>query len=121
MSLMARVLSGVVVKENRGFLGILVAGKPEAVRVFRDGDVDYLAPLLVEGFTRVASDQQVEFRVVQPGGASGIDEGFALRLRTVTAEPIPAVSQPVGRVLRLRARPRLSRALTSGNPYFAAE
>jgi hypothetical protein len=36
MSWMARVLSGVLVKENRGFLGILVAGKPEAVRAFRD-------------------------------------------------------------------------------------
>src|SRR6266850_4003288 len=55
------------------------------------------------------------------GDARGIDEGFALRLRTVTAEPIPAVSQPVGRVLRLRAQPQLSRASTSGNPYFAAE
>jgi hypothetical protein len=29
---MARVLSGVVVKENRDVLGILVAGSPEAVR-----------------------------------------------------------------------------------------
>lgn len=62
---MARVLSGMVVKENRGVLGILVAGKPEAVRVFRDEAVEYLAPLLVEGLTRDASDQQVGFRVVQ--------------------------------------------------------
>ena len=60
----ARVLSGVVVKENRDVLGMLVAGKPEAVRVFRDKDVDYLAPLLVEGLTRAAADQQVGFRVV---------------------------------------------------------
>src|SRR6267143_5751786 len=62
---MARVLRGVVVKENRGFLGILAAGKPEAVRVFRDEDVEYLAPLLVEGLARAASDQQVGFRLVQ--------------------------------------------------------
>jgi hypothetical protein len=62
---MARVLTGVVVKENRGLLGNLVAGKPEAVRAFRDEDVEYLAPLLVEGHTRAASDQQVGFRVVQ--------------------------------------------------------
>ena len=58
---MARVLRGVVVKENRGFLGNLVGGKPEAVRVFGDEDVEYLAPLLVEGLTRAASDQQVGF------------------------------------------------------------
>jgi hypothetical protein len=60
VSWMGRVLSGGV-KENRGFLGILVAGKPEAVRAFRDEDVEYLAPLLVEGLTRAASDQQVGF------------------------------------------------------------
>jgi hypothetical protein len=64
---MARVLRGVVVKEDRGLLGYLVASKPEAVRVFRDEDVEYLAPLLVEGLTKAASDQQVGFRVVQTG------------------------------------------------------
>jgi len=117
---MAWVFSGEVVKVNRGLLENLVAGKPEAVRAFRDEDVEYLAPLLVEGLTRTASDQRLGFVSVKRG-ARGIDEGFAQRLRTVTAEPIPAVSQPVGRVLQLRARPRLSRASTSGNPYFAAE
>jgi hypothetical protein len=65
VSWMARVLSGMVIKENRGVLGILVAGKPEAVRAIGDEDVEYLAPLLVEGLTRAASDQQVGFRVVQ--------------------------------------------------------
>ncbi len=64
---MARVLRGVVVKDGRGVLGKLAAGtaKPEAVRAFRDEDVEYLAPLLVAGLTRAASDQQVGFRVVQ--------------------------------------------------------
>ena len=62
---MARILRGVVVKESRGFLGILVATKPEAVRAFRDEDVEFLTPLLVEGLTRAAADQQVGFRVVQ--------------------------------------------------------
>jgi len=102
---MARVLSGVVVKENRDVLGILVAGSPEAVR----------------GSPELRRTSRLGFVSFKRGGASGIDDGFALRLRTVTDEPIPAVSQPVGRVLRLRAQPRLSRALTSGNPYFAAE
>ena len=64
---MARVLRGVVVKGSQGVLGKLAAGtaKPEAVRAFRDEDVEYLAPLLVAGLTRAASDQQVGFRVVQ--------------------------------------------------------
>ena len=64
---MARVLRGVVVQDGRGVLGNLAAGtaKPEAVRAFRDEDVEYLAPLLVAGLTRAASDQQVGFRVVQ--------------------------------------------------------
>ena len=64
---MARVLHGVVIKENRGFLRNKVAGKSEAIRAFGDEDVEYLAPLLVEGLARAASDQQVGFRVVQIG------------------------------------------------------
>ena len=73
---MARVLRGVVVKENRGFLGNLVVGKPEAVRAFGDEDVEFLAPLLIEGLTRAASDQQVGFRVVQTGTpAKSVKEG----------------------------------------------
>jgi hypothetical protein len=62
---MARVLRGVVVQDGRGVLGNLAATKPEAVRAFGDEDVAYLAPLLVEGLTKAAADQQVGFRVVQ--------------------------------------------------------
>ena len=64
---MARVLRGVVVQDNGAFFQNLVSGKPEAVRAFKDEDVEYLAPLLVEGLTRAASDQQVGFLVVQTG------------------------------------------------------
>ena len=74
---MARVLRGVVVTDSRGLLANLAAAKPgallaagskpKALRVFRDEDVEYLAPLLVEGLTRAASDQQVVFHVVQIG------------------------------------------------------
>ena len=53
-------------KDGQGVLGKLAGGadKPEAVRAFGDEDVEYLAPLLVEGLTRAASDQQVGFRVI---------------------------------------------------------
>ena len=63
----AQVLRGVAVKENRELLGGLILGKPEAIRAFRDEDIQFLAPLLVEGLTRAASDQKVGFRVVQTG------------------------------------------------------
>jgi hypothetical protein len=46
-------------------LGNLIPGKSEVGRAFEDKDIEYLAPLLVEGLTRAASDQQVGFRVVQ--------------------------------------------------------
>lgn len=62
---MGRVLRGVAVKENRSLLENLLPGTPEATRVFGDADVEYLAPLLVEGLTRAAADQQVGFRVRQ--------------------------------------------------------
>jgi hypothetical protein len=62
---MARVLRGVVVQDGRRVLGKLANGKAEAIRAFRDEDVEYLAPLLVAGLTRAASDQQIGFRVVQ--------------------------------------------------------
>jgi hypothetical protein len=64
---MARILRGVAVKENRELLGGLILGKPEAIRAFRDEDIHFLAPLLVEGLTRAASDQKVGFRVAQTG------------------------------------------------------
>jgi hypothetical protein len=72
---MARVLRGVLVKENRGFIGGLFGGKPEAVRALGDEDVEYLAPLLVEGLTRAASDQQVGFRVGQTGTSAELKNG----------------------------------------------
>jgi len=63
---MARVLRGVVVKDSRGVvLGNLIPGKSVVGRAFEDKDVEYLAPRLVTGLARAASDQQVGFRVVQ--------------------------------------------------------
>ena len=68
---MARVLSGVGIKENRALLENLFPGTPHATRAFGDEHVAYLAPLLVEGLTRAAPDQQVGFRVPQTKVAKG--------------------------------------------------
>jgi hypothetical protein len=62
---MARVLRGVILKDGRGIIGNLASEKPETIRVFGDDDVEYLAPLLVEGLTRAASDQQIGFHIVK--------------------------------------------------------
>jgi hypothetical protein len=71
----ARVLRGVHIKENRGFLISAIAGKQEAVRVLRDEDVEFLAPLLVEGLARAASDQQVGFRFGRTGAPAEWKQG----------------------------------------------
>ena len=63
---MALVLRGVAVKEDRGPFGNLIIGR-SIHRTFNDEDIQFLAPLLVEGLARAASDQQVGFRVVQAG------------------------------------------------------
>ena len=62
---MARVLRGVIIKDSRGVLGNLASDKPQTIRAFGDEDVEYLAPLLVEGLSRAASDQQIGFRFVK--------------------------------------------------------
>jgi hypothetical protein len=73
---MARILRGVVVKDSRGpVLGNLIPGKSEVGRAFEEKDVEYLAPLLVAGLTRAASDQQVGFRVVQVSAAANSQIG----------------------------------------------
>ena len=61
---MARVLRGVAVREDRGPFGNLILGRSIHL-AFSDEDIQFLAPLLVEGLAKAASDQQVGFRVVK--------------------------------------------------------
>jgi hypothetical protein len=63
-----RVLRGILVRDEHGLLKNLIAGKAETYRVFSDDEVAYLAPLLVDGLTRAAADQQVGFKIPQTGG-----------------------------------------------------
>jgi hypothetical protein len=123
VSCMARVLRDMVIKENRGFLTSLIDGKQEAVRAFRDEAVEHLAPLLVEGLTRAASDQQVGFRVVQTGAPAESTKGSlyaygrslyltlpwllvesqvrARRARAITHDPLyPRVGNTAGQLSR---------------------
>jgi hypothetical protein len=68
--IMARILRGVIVKDSRGPLANLVAAKSEAVHAFGDEEIAYLAPLLADGLTKAAPDQQVGFRVAHVGAQS---------------------------------------------------
>ena len=72
---MVKVLRGVSVQENRGFLGELINSKPETFPAFRDEEVEYLAPLLVEGLAKAASDQKVGFRIVRQGARADSPKG----------------------------------------------
>lgn len=72
---MARVLRGVSIKENRGFLINALAGKQEPVRALKDEEVAFLAPLLVEGLAKAASDQQVGFRFGRTGAPAEWKQG----------------------------------------------
>src|SRR5688572_33274342 len=63
----ARVLSGVYVRNNQSTLQTFFSGKPDALRAFSDEEVTFLTPLIAEGLRRAAPDQQVGFRIAQIG------------------------------------------------------
>ncbi|MGQ0811202.1 MAG: hypothetical protein ACT4OO_08245 [Nitrospiraceae bacterium] len=63
----ARVLHGVMVKDEQDFLQTMVAGTASVSSAFSDEEVGFLAPLIAEGLTKAAPDQQVGFRIVQTG------------------------------------------------------
>lgn len=94
---MARVLRGVVVKDSRGVSKNSAGDKAEAVRAFGDDDIGYLAPLLVEGLTRAAADQQIGFRVVQVASAnSSRSAGAIFCLSDVRFPGVCADEEPSG-------------------------
>jgi hypothetical protein len=66
----ARVLQGILVKENQGLLQSFLAGQSQAVSAFSEDEIRYLTPLLAEGLTRAAVDQQVGFRLIRNGSSS---------------------------------------------------
>lgn len=64
---LARVLRGISIKEHQGLLQDFLAGQPPIVSAFSEDEILYLAPLLTDGLSRAASDQQVGFRLIQTG------------------------------------------------------
>ena len=68
--ILARILRGISVKEQQGVLQNFLAGQPPVVSVFTEDEIRYLTPLLAEGLTRAAPDQQVGFRLVQSNSSS---------------------------------------------------
>jgi hypothetical protein len=93
---MARVLRGVVITNGRGLLANLLTRKSETARAFRDEDVAYLAPLLAEGLSRAASDQQVGFRVFHLDPAvSSPSSGMVFCSSSVRSPGVCSSEQPL--------------------------
>lgn len=61
----ASLLRGIHVRDQQGLLQELLAGSAQERRVFSEEDVSYFAPLISDGLTRAAPDQQIAFQVVQ--------------------------------------------------------
>jgi len=70
--LIARVLRGVVVKDEKSTLQVTFShsSKIVGVQAFSDDDIAFLAPLIAQALTQAAPDQQVGFRVLNIAPAS---------------------------------------------------
>lgn len=92
---LARVLRGVMVRDERVALSSLLNDQPRTTRVFSEEDIAFLAPLLSTALSRSAPDQQVGFRIVAHGspsystragaGVGSSEPPLALSPREVTA------------------------------------
>src|SRR5437867_3224655 len=77
--LIARVLSGVIVLDEKTTLQNVFSTKIAPLRVFSDDDIAFLAPLIAKAFAQAAPDQQVGFRVINLAPVSySQKEGAAL-------------------------------------------
>lgn len=83
----ARVLQGILVKENQGLLQDFLAGPSSAIPAFSEDEVRYLAPLLTEGLTRAAPDQQIGFRLIRTN-SPGIPKSDAAGSGASNAPPV---------------------------------
>jgi hypothetical protein len=114
----ARILSGVHVRNDQSTLQTFFSGKPDALRAFSDEEVTFLTPLIAEGLRRAAPDQQVGFRIAQiglPGHAHNTGGGVGSSEPPLTLHPresTTGVIHAYGRSLyltlteyRLRAEP----------------
>lgn len=86
----ARVLSGVYVRNDQSTVQTFLSGKPDALRAFSDEEVTFLTPLIAEGLRRAAPDQQVGFRIAQigiPGHAHNTGGGVGSSEPPLTLHP----------------------------------
>ena len=115
----AKVLSGVYVRNDQSTVQTFFSGKPDALRAFSDEEVTFLTPLIAEGLRRAAPDQQVGFRIAQiglpghahntGGGVGSSEPPLTLRPRESTTGVIHAYGRSLYLTLteyRLRTRSR---------------
>ncbi len=67
---LARVLRGVMVRDEGITLSSLLGDQPRTTRVFSEEEIAFLVPLLATALSQAAPDQQVGFRVVAYGAPS---------------------------------------------------
>ena len=122
----ALVLRGVWVRSDQGVLHNLVAGKTDPLRAFTDDEVAYLAPLIADGLSRAAADQQVGFRIIQagaPGYSQSVGAGVGSSeppLSLAPSESTSGVMYAHGRSLHLtvteyRRRPESAATINMAN------
>ncbi|MER3423121.1 MAG: hypothetical protein C4293_07705 [Nitrospiraceae bacterium] len=63
-TVIARVLSGVMVTDEKTAAQALFASEVRPVRVFSDDDIAFLAPLIASAFERAEPEQRIGFRII---------------------------------------------------------
>jgi hypothetical protein len=127
--IIARVLRGVHIRDNRSTLQALFAAQPNLVRAFSDEDANFLAPLISTALAQAAPDQQVGFRIVQTGlpsysqkagAALGSSEPpLSLSPKETTAGTLYAHGRSLHLSLTLyRQRPRRPDTIGGANRYY---
>ena len=77
--LIARVLRGVIIQDEKTALQTMFSTKIGPMRAFSDSDIAFLAPLISKALAQAAPDQQVGFRVIDIVPASySQNEGAAV-------------------------------------------
>jgi hypothetical protein len=128
-SLLARVLRGVHVQDEKGTIQTLFAAQPKAVPAFSEEEVAFLASLIATALTQAAPDQRVGFRVshlVSPSYSQTVGAGVGSSEPPLSLSQLETTSGTIyahGLSLHLtltqyRHRPQRPDTISSPNRYY---
>lgn len=72
--LLAQVLKGIKIQAQERVLQRALSGNPEAVPLFLEWQIHFLAPLLAQAFARAAPDQSIGFRIQNTESSTASEE-----------------------------------------------